>query len=95
MLEILYLSNYQYILYQDEDQNLYLNLTMERGFGVYDFCFQVDLSDKNDKVFTISEIEKLRTEYLEDPNSFSSKYSECKLDSDQTKAALNNWMTKN
>lgn len=94
MLEIVLLSNYEYILYRDDSNKTFLYLTRESGFGVYDFCFQVELNDITDVNLTVSEIENLRKEYLNDPKSFSSKYSELKLDSEETKAALNNWMAK-
>ncbi len=94
MLEIILLSNYQYILYQDDLENNCLNLTRDSGLGVYNFCFQIELTDKTDTNIMTSQVEKLRKEYLDDPKSFSSKYSELKLDSEQKKVALNNWMTK-
>ena len=94
MLDILHLANYKYVLYQDDSSKTFLNLTRESGFGVYDFCFQVELTDMTDINLTISEIENLRKEYLKDPKTFSSKYSEVKLDPEKTKNALRDWMTK-
>ncbi|KPM32677.1 Hypothetical protein I595_1103 [Croceitalea dokdonensis DOKDO 023] len=37
----------------------------------------------------------MRSEYLKDPNTFTSKFTEVKLDPEQSKNALSDWMTKN
>lgn len=94
MLEILYLSNYKYILYRNESQKLFLNLTRESGFGVYDFCFEADTIDINNKDLTINKIEDLRNAYINNPTEFESKYEKIQLESSHTKSAIESWMNK-
>mgnify|MGYP001316205140 CR=1 FL=1 len=94
-LEILFLSNYRYILYSSSEGELFLTLTREQGFGVYSYTIKVEIANKENKEQTEKEIEKIRSEYIENPDNFSKKHAEIVLESVDTKKALEKWISKN
>jgi hypothetical protein len=87
-LSILYISNYEYILYKTKGGNLYLMLTYEKGFGVYDFTFEPTLTDISDKYLTESEIYSYLKKYKLNEKEFIQQYKEIKIDSSISKKAL-------
>lgn len=93
-LEILFLSNYRYILYSSNEGDLFLTLTREQGFGVYSYTIKVEISHVENKEQTEKEIEKIRSEYIENPDNFSKKHTEIILESIDTKKALEAWVQK-
>jgi hypothetical protein len=93
-LEILYLSNYEYILYSSSDGDLFLTLTRECGFGVYSFTIEVKFTDIENREQTEKKIHNIRSQYMENSEDFSKKHVEIVLESSETKIALDKWVSK-
>ena len=93
-LQILLLSNYEYILYKHRDGRLILNLTIERGFGVYDHSFTPPFAEEQGLESIKKEILILLAEYKSNQEDFSTKYNKIDIASNEAKQATEAWFKK-
>ena len=90
-LEIISLANYDYILYKSGYKRLFLLLTRESGFGVYDYVIEPQFTDLKNVELTKNEIYALLKEYRLKPKEFVNNHKEVLLDSQKAKSALDFW----
>ncbi|QQS50980.1 MAG: hypothetical protein IPM71_15605 [Bacteroidota bacterium] len=72
-----------------------MTLTRKQGFGVYSYTIKVEIENIENKEQTEREIEEICSEYIENPDNFSKKNKEIMLESENTKRALKEWISKN
>jgi hypothetical protein len=90
-LAIISLAYYDYILYKSGYKKLFLLLTREGGFGVYDYTIEPQFTDLKNDESTKNEIYTLLKEYRLSPEEFVKNHREVLLDSEQSKSALDFW----
>lgn len=94
-LNIVCLANYEYILYRSGIGKLYLLLTRENGFGVYDYLIEASFTNLDDSDLTKKEIYSLLRDYQLNPNEFAKNHKSIELDASEMKAALREWRERN
>lgn len=93
-LEILSMSLYEYILYLTIEEKFILDLTYERGFGVYSHSFEPKFEKDIASPEAQKQILKLRDEFMKAPEDFVSKHSEIIINSKEAKLAQAKWLEK-
>lgn len=90
-LVILYLSNYEYILYKNGMNEVYLMLTYEKGFGVYDHTFKPVLTDISNKDLAEEEIYAYLDGYKQNEKGFINKHKAFEIEPSLSKITLEQW----
>lgn len=71
--------------------DLYLMLTYEKGFGVYDYTFKPDLTDVSNKDLTEKEIYAYLDKYKQNEKEFINQHEAFEIETSLSKIALEQW----